>query len=316
MSSLPETLEVIDSHTGGEPTRVIVSGGPDLGHGSMLERMAVLRDQFDEIRHAVLDEPRGNEILVGALLCEPVNPACTAGVIFFNNSGYLNMCGHGTIGLAVTLGYLGRISKGLHRLETVVGEVSFDYQGGPSVVIENVPSYRYRKSVAIEVEGFGKVSGDIAWGGNWFFMVEREPEEVVPEKAKWLSEFARAVRRALEKEGVTGKNGAVIDHVEFAAPSEISGIDSRNFVFCPGLVFDRSPCGTSTSAKVACLIEDGKLKPGEIWRQQGIVGSVFEASGRIEGGRVVPQIRGEAFVSSVSTLRFHPDDPFRKGFTI
>lgn len=316
MSSLPDFLEVIDSHTGGEPTRVIVSGGPDLGKGSMHERMVVLRDEFDEIRHAVLDEPRGSQILVGALLCEPVNPACAGGVIFFNNSGYLNMCGHGTIGLAVTLGHLGRISRGKHRLETVVGEVSFDYQGGASVMIENVPSYRYRKAVSLEVEGFGRVTGDIAWGGNWFFMVEREAEEVVPERVEWLSQFARAVRRSLEKEGVTGENGAVIDHVEFAAPSETEGIDSRNFVFCPGLVFDRSPCGTSTSAKVACLIEDGKLKPGDIWRQQGIVGSVFEGSGRMEGRKVIPQIRGEAFVTGVSKLCFHPEDPFRKGFVI
>jgi len=316
MRSLPESLKVVDSHTGGEPTRVIVSGGPDLGNGSMAERMVVMRDHFDEIRHAVIDEPRGTEVLVGAMLCEPVDPDCAAGVIFFNNSGYLSMCGHGTIGLAVTLGYLGRISNGLHRLETVVGEVNFDYQGGSSVMIENVPSYCYRRSVIVDVEGYGEVKGDVAWGGNWFFMVERAPEEVVPGNVKWLSEFARATRRALEKYGVTGEGGAVIDHVEFAAPSDVPGIDSRNFVFCPGLVFDRSPCGTSTSAKVACLMQDGKLKPGEIWRQQGIVGSVFEGSGRFDGDKVIPRIRGEAFVSSEATLYFHPEDPFRSGFVL
>ena len=164
-------VQVIDSHTGGEPTRVVTSGGPDLGRGSMAERRERFRTHFDEFRSAVVDEPRGSDVLVGALLCEPVDPGCVSGVIYFNNVGVIGMCGHGTIGLAVTLAHLGRIGPGRHRLETAVGEVAFEYGGGNTVTVENVPSYRHAANVTVQVEGLGPVTGDVAWGGNWFFLV-------------------------------------------------------------------------------------------------------------------------------------------------
>src|SRR6059036_867888 len=144
-------IQTIDSHTGGEPTRVVVSGGPELGDGSVADRLAVLRRQHDAFRSAVVNEPRGSDVLVGALLCAPCDPSCAAGVIYFNNVGYIGMCGHGTIGVVITLAYLGRIERGKHRLETPVGIVSCEWKGGSEATIENVPSYRHAVGVTVQV---------------------------------------------------------------------------------------------------------------------------------------------------------------------
>jgi 4-hydroxyproline epimerase len=308
-----QRIQVIDSHTGGEPTRVVVAGGPDLGRGSMAERRERFRTHFDEFRSAVVNEPRGSDVLVGALLCEPVDPGCVAGVIFFNNVGVIGMCGHGTIGLAVTLAHLGRIGLGRHRLETAVGEVAFEYGGGNTVTVENVPSYRHAANVTVRVEGFGPVTGDVAWGGNWFFLVAEHGQELEPANVERLTDFTWRVRRALERDGVTGANGGHIDHVELFGPPRDRSADSRNFVLCPGGAYDRSPCGTGTSAKLACLYADGKLKEGQVWRQESLVGSVFEGSVRIAGGRVIPRITGSAYVNAEATLLIDPADPFRMG---
>ncbi|HZT82454.1 MAG TPA: proline racemase family protein [Gemmataceae bacterium] len=309
----PHRIQVIDSHTAGEPTRVVVAGGPDLGGGSMAERREVLRQRFDWFRSAVVNAPRGSDVLVGAVLCEPVDPSCAAGVIFFNNVGCINMCGHGTIGVAVTLAHLGRIGPGSHRLETPVGVVGFEYAGGNRVTIENVPSYRHRKGVTVEVEGAGPITGDVAWGGNWFFLVERHGQELEPANVERLTAFTWRVRRALERQGVTGAGGGVIDHIDLFGPPRDPANHSRNFVLCPGGAYDRSPCGTGTSAKLACLVADGKLKPGQVWRQESIIGSVFEGTVRVEGDRVIPRITGSAYVTAEATLLLDPNDPFRTG---
>ena len=306
------TIHVIDSHTGGEPTRVVIAGGPDLGGGSMAERRAVFRNHFDPFRSAVVNEPRGSDVLVGALLCEPVDPSCVAGVIFFNNVGYLGMCGHGTIGVAVTLAHLGRIGPGTHRLETPVGVVSFDYHGGHRVTIENVASYRHAKGVAVDVAGHGRVSGDVAWGGNWFFLVNDHGQELDLRRAGQLTDFTVRIRQALERQGIAGRDGE-IDHIELFGPPRDPRNHSRNFVLCPGKAYDRSPCGTGTSAKLACLFADGKIKEGEVWRQESILGSVFEGSVRLDGDRIIPRITGEAFINAEATLLLDPDDPFRMG---
>ena len=309
-------IQIIDSHTGGEPTRTVIAGGPDLGHGSMAERREIFRTRFDDYRSAIVNEPRGSDVIVGALLCEPVDPSCAAGVIFFNNVGMLHMCGHGTIGLAVTLAHLGRIGVGVHKLETNVGVVTFEYHGENRVTLENVPSYRYREDVPVQVPGCGTLTGDIAWGGNWFFLVKDYPEPIELARIERLSDVSRAVRRVLDQQKITGEDGGEIDHIELFGPPGDPANHSRNFVLCPGSAYDRSPCGTGTSAKLACLAADGKLAPGAIWRQESILGSVFEGSYRRAGAKIIPSITGTAFVNAEATLLLDPRDPFEMGIRV
>lgn len=316
-----QTIRVIDSHTGGEPTRLIVEGGPNLGTGDLSERLAIFRDHYDDIRSAVINEPRGSDVLVGGLLCEPTDRTCAAGIVFFNNTGYLQMCGHGTIGLIVTLAWMKRLGPGSHRIETPVGVVTATLLDEHRVSLRNVPSWRYRKAVSVDVPGFGIVTGDIAWGGNWFFLVSSHGQELQPARWKELSEFSLRIKSALERNGITGANGGLIDHIELFGPATTSLASSKNFVLCPGGAYDRSPCGTGTSAKLACLAADGKLAAGECWKQESIVGSIFE--GCWEPGSstasissdpvIIPTITGSAWVTGESQLIFQSTDPFRAG---
>ena len=309
-------IAVIDSHTGGEPTRVVVAGGPDLGTGSIAERARVFREQFDWFRSCVVNEPRGSDVLVGALLCEPADAANAAGVIFFNNVGVLGMCGHGTIGLAVTLAHRGRIQPGEHRIETPVGTVSAKLHPNGRVTVRNVPSYRYRKDVPLDVPGYGRITGDVAWGGNWFFLAADHGQEIHLRNVERLTSLTRQIGQALIADGITGENGAAIDHIELFGPPADPANHSRNFVLCPGNAYDRSPCGTGTSAKLACLFADGKLQPGNIWRQESITGSFFEGSieSTMERGMVViPNITGTAFITAETTLIVDPADPLKHG---
>lgn len=273
-----QRIRIIDSHTGGEPTRLVIGGFPDLGQGDMAERRRLLGERHDAWRAACILEPRGSDVLVGALLCAPVDPEACAGVIFFNNSGYLGMCGHGTIGLVASLAHLGRIGPGVHRIETPVGEVEATLHEDGSVSVRNVPAYRYRRQVSVEVPGIGRVSGDIAWGGNWFFLVAGHGQRIAGDNLDALTAYTVAVQQALEDQGIRGEDGGAIDHIELFADDPHA--DSRNFVLCPGKAYDRSPCGTGTSAKLACLAADGKLLPGQPWRQASVIGSQFE--GRYE----------------------------------
>lgn len=313
---LPATIEIVDSHTGGEPTRVVVSGGPDLGSGSLIERRERFRKEFDHFRSAVINEPRGSDVIVGALLCEPTDPRCVAATIFFNNASYLGMCGHGTIGLMVTLLQLGRISPGTHLLETPVGIVTTEVRDASTVSLQNVPSYRWAADVPVDVPGLGQVRGDIAWGGNWFFLVREHSEQIVFSNLPRLLEVTQRIRTALLSQSIRGPEGEVIDHVELFGPADPLKADSRNFVLCPGGAYDRSPCGTGTSAKLACLAADGKLAPGQLWRQESVIGSVFEASYEMVGEQIVPRISGQAWVSGIGQLRFDPHDPFQAGIRI
>jgi 4-hydroxyproline epimerase len=312
MSSVTR-IRAIDSHTAGEPTRLIVAGFPDLGNGSMAERLAVFREKYDQLRVATVCEPRGHDAIVGALLCEPTDPANTCGVIYFNNVGYLGMCGHGTIGLVRTLEYMGRIAPGLHKIETPVGVVEANLAADGSVSITNVPSYRYRKDVEVDVPEIGTVTGDIAYGGNWFFLINDASAKIEFSNLTDLINRTAAIRNTLQQNSITGADGAEIDHIELFGSSDIA--DSRNFVLCPGLEYDRSPCGTGTSAKLACLYADGKLAPGETWKQESIIGSVFEGKVALDGDKVIPTITGTAFVTAEIELVFAPDDPFRGGIT-
>lgn len=308
-------IRVIDSHTGGEPTRLVVAGGPDLGNGSMAERLQVLRREHDWLRRSLVNEPRGSDVMVGALLCEPVDPSNTAGVIFFNNVGYLGMCGHGTIGLMTSLAWLGEVAPGEHRIETPVGVVHATLHDRHRVSVNNVESYRAREAVSVTVPGHGTVHGDVAWGGNWFFLVADHGQHIEPHNTEALTAYAGALRIALCEAGITGDDGAEIDHIElFGPPSSTDEADSRSFVLCPGNAYDRSPCGTGTSAKLACLQASGKLEAGQVWRQQSVIGSVFEGSFELApAGRIRPTITGTAFVNGDFQLVTEPDDPFRHG---
>ncbi len=310
---LNSSVQVVDSHTAGEPTRVVVGGGPELGSEALGVRLRRFAAEHDDFRSAVVNEPRGSDVLVGALLCEPVDRSCAAGVIFFNNVGYLGMCGHGMIGLIVTLAHLSRLSLGQHRIETPVGIVNATLHNAGKVTVENVASYRHKARIPVSVPDFGIVTGDIAWGGNWFFLVEDSPCALILANRDALTEFGWAVRQALCASGITGANGEEIDHIEIFSHSHANGADSRNFVLCPGKAYDRSPCGTGTSAKLACLAADGKLAPGQVWRQQGILGTVFEGSYRMQNGLAIPSITGSAFVTAEGCLILNPEDPFRTG---
>ena len=301
-------LLAIDSHTGGEPTRVVVDGGPDLGDGSLAGRVEIFRNEYDRFRSAIVNEPRGSGVVVGALLVEPRDKNCTAGVIFFNNVDYLGMCGHGIIGLVVTLAHIGRIEPGKHSIETPVGVVTTELHAKGEVSVHNVPSYRAAKSVVVNVPGVGQVSGDVAWGGNWFFLTEEHGLPLSMNHVDALTQRARHIRQAVNAAGYP-----LVDHVELFGPSTTPGANSKNFVLCPGNAYDRSPCGTGTSAKLACLEADGKLAEGEPWVQESIIGSTFVGYYHRRDNEIMPTVRGSAFVSAESTLLIDDDDRFGWG---
>lgn len=282
-------IPIIDSHTGGEPTRVVLSG--------------ISAAELEMYRRAIICEPRGHEVIVGALLVEPRDASCAAGVIFFNNVGLLGMCGHGMIGLIATLKHLGRISAGEHRVETPVGIVTAVLDERGRVSIRNVPSYRKAKGIKA-----GGVTGDVAWGGNWFFLVADHGLDLTLKNVPQLTQASLAMREA-----VRGAGYPEVNHVELFGPPRDDANHSRNFVLCPGGEYDRSPCGTGTSAKLACLAADGKLAPGEVWRQESILGSVFEGSYQNSEGGIIPTITGEAFITAETTLILDPADPFQFG---
>ena len=303
-----QKISVLDSHTGGEPTRLVIAGGPELGNGALAERREIFRDKFGHLRSAIVNEPRGSDVVVGALLCKPCDPSCAAGVIFFNNVGVLNMCGHGTIGLVVTLAHMGRIKPGVHKIDTPVGTVTATLHEDGSVSVANVPSFRKEKNVTVTLADGRRFFGDIAWGGNWFYLVENHGLELTLANVEKLTELSSQMRAALNAAGFSE-----VDHVELFGPPAMPGANSRNFVLCPGKAYDRSPCGTGTSAKLASLFADGKLREGEMWRQESIIGSHFDGFVKIVNGEIIPTICGTAHVCAESTLLLDERDPFRYG---
>lgn len=312
----PGQVEVVDSHTEGEPTRVVIAGWPQPAGATMAERRAFLLRHQDRLRQAVVCEPRGHDAIVGALLTPPCEQGSAAGVVFFNNAGALGMCGHGLIGVVRTLEHLGRLATGGLRIDTPVGSVFAELEADGAVTIENVPAYCHAQGVALEVPGLGRVQGDVAWGGNWFFLTELQAPALELANVAALTDATTRILAALRSLGVTGRDGEAIDHVELFGPPRRSDADSRNFVLCPGLAYDRSPCGTGTSAKLAALAARGKLAPGRRWRQESITGSLFESWLEDRQGVLVPHIRGRAYVTGRATLLFDASDPFREGFTV
>lgn len=312
-ASTRRPVRVVDSHTEGEPTRVVVEGGPPVGEGPLAVRRDALRSHHDGFRRALLDEPRGVEAMVGALLGPPEEPTHTVGVVFFDRANYLGMCGHGTIGLVTTLAYLGRLRPGPAVIDTPVGPVATELRSDGAVTLWNVPSYRSRTRVPLDVPGYGQVEGDVAWGGNWFFIVDSAPADLRLRNVEPLLSFCRAARAALARAGVTGDHGEPIEHVELTGPPERAENQGRNFVLTPDGTYDRSPCGTGTSARVACLVADGRLALGVPWRQEGILGGVFEAVAEPLPVGIRPRLTGRAFVTGESNLIFQDSDPFRDG---
>lgn len=304
-----QSIEFLDSHTGGEPTRLVLRGGPDLGAGPLSDRLERFRQKFDAYRSAIVNEPRGSDVLVGALLVSPHRQDCKQGVIFFNNVGYLGMCGHGMIGVIASLAHLGLLEPGEQRVDTPVGAVTTKLHPDGGVSVRNVPAYRYRAGVAVELPGQGRVHGDIAWGGNWFFLCEDHGQDLSLDNVDCLTQLTWNLRQALKDQGLTGAGGQEIDHIELFGPPHTPETHSRNFVLCPGKAYDRSPCGTGTSAKVACLHADGKLDPGEVWCQESITGSRFEAVYEVEGDKIVPTVKGWAYVNGRGKLLLDDKDP-------
>ena len=301
-------VSVIDSHTGGEPTRIVVDGGPELKGSTVAEKLADFRERHDRFRSAVVIEPRGSDVMVGGILVQPSKSSSAAGIIFFNNVGYLGMCGHGTIGLMVTLRHLGRIGPGVHNIETPVGIVEATLHESGDVSLTNVPSWRKQKAFTADVPGIGKVTGDIAWGGNWFFLTGKNGYALSLANVEQLTDVSWRIRQAVNSQGFPE-----VDHVELFGPPTVQGAHARNFVQCPGKAYDRSPCGTGTSAKLACLAADGKLEEGQAWVQESIIGSTFTGRFRWldrDGGKVAPTISGTAFVNSEATLLLDDRDPF------
>ncbi len=301
---------LIDSHTGGEPTRVLVSGGPDLGSGPLPERLRRFRQHHDHWRRALVNEPRGNDVLVGALLCPPHQTDSDFAVIFFNNEGFLGMCGHGTIGVVATLAHLGLAKPGTHRIETPVGEVQATLHADGGVTVANVRSYRHAAQVAVQLPGVGLLHGDVAWGGNWFFLCHDHGLPVQAPHIPALTARAENLRQALAAQGITGAEGAFIDHIELLGPPQNPQHQGRSFVLCPGGAYDRSPCGTGTSAKLACLAADGALAPGQVWHQESVIGSVFAAHYKSAAGQdgVLPFIHGRAHLTLDASVLFDAHD--------
>lgn len=308
-------IEVVDSHTEGEPTRVVIDGWPEPAGRTMLERRETMRRDHDALRRAVVLEPRGHDAIVGALLTPPVRPEAMAGIVFFNDVSYLGMCGHGLIGVVRTLEFLGRIEPGHLEFDTPVGPVSAELSHDGSVTIRNVPAFLHRRDVTLAVPGFGPVTGDIAWGGNWFFLAELPNQPLELSRRAELLRITMLIRDALIAQAITGAEGGLIDHVELFGPPSVPGARSRNFVLCPGGAYDRSPCGTGTSAKMAALHGKGHLAIGEHWIQESIVGSTFTGWLEQDGEQLIPRIRGRAYVTARATLMFDATDPFRHGLT-
>ena len=309
-------MHVIDSHTGGMPTRAILDGGPDLGSGSLAARARRLASEHKEFCNSVLLEPRGQPGMVGALLVAPQDPSCETGVIYFDADAVLGMCGHGTIGLGVTLAHLGRIAVGTHRVETPAGVISLDLLDANTVRVTNIESRRVHGSISVKAEGYGTVTGDVAYGGNWFFIVDPSPIPVEAGNIRALTDLTIAIREACIAQGVTGEKGENVDHVVVQGPSESQGVHSRNFVLCPDDQYDRSPCGTGSSARLACLAAAGTLAPGEEIVQESVIGSPYRLSYQPgQNGGIIPTLTGKAHIMAEGKLIFAQNDPFRTGIT-
>ena len=303
LSNALARLSVIDSHTGGMPTRAVIDGFPELRGETAAERRDDLVRRFEHLIQAVVAGPCDNEAMVAALLVPPDSSTAAAGVIFFDKSGPIGMCGHGSIGLAHTLRALNRMEVGRHLLDTPVGSVEIECRANGAVAVSNVPSRRLESGIALQVEGVGEVTADIAYGGNTFLLV-KSPAMDLRQPREALTSITKAILAAAHRAGHTD-----VDHIELYGSPTLPHARSRNFVLCPSGAYDRSPCGTGTSAKVACLAADGDLEPGEEWVQESITGSAFSVSYQWLDRRrqlIAPTVVGEAELVAEADLLLPP----------
>lgn len=329
MLQFSHSIQAIDSHTAGEPTRVVTGGLPAIRGATMADKRAGLQRAHDHLRRALVLEPRGHDAIVLAYLLSPCRAGADLGVVFANDAGYLGMCGHGAIGVATVA-----VATGMVAAQEPVTELVLDTPAGAvacrvavdggrptSVTITNVPSFLFRQRVVVPVHGFGKVAADVAYGGNWFAFVEADQLGLMVEKNHLpvLMQAATAIREALVREGVRGRHpdrddDEIIDHVKLFAPLDGPTPGARALTLCPGAAYDRSPCGTGTSAKLAVLHAKGELATGEWFRSQSVLGTEFRArvvSTTDVGGNpaVVPEIEGSAWITGFATFVVDPDDP-------
>jgi proline racemase len=333
MLQFSQMIQAVDSHTAAEPTRVITGGLPTIRGATMAEKRDQLRQEHDSIRKSLVLEPRGHDAIVLAFLLPPTRDDADLGVVFANDAGYLGMCGHGSIGLvttAVAMGLVPAVEPVTEiALDTPVGlircRVAVEAGRPKSVTITNVPSFLYRQRVIVDVHGFGKVAADVAYGGNWFAFVEADQLGLVVEKSHLpvLMQAATAIREALVREGVRGIHPETgeeetVDHIKLFEALDGEHLGARSLTLCPGTAYDRSPCGTGTSAKLAVLHAKGELKQGEVFDSESVLGTKFMARivGETTVGKypaIVPEITGSAWITSFATFVIDPDDPCRLG---
>jgi proline racemase len=333
MLQLAQVVQAVDSHTAGEPTRIVTGGVPPVRGATMADKRAALQRDHDHLRRALVLEPRGHDAIVLAYLLPPCDPAADLGVVFANDAGYLGMCGHGAIGVAtvaVALGMVPAVEPVTEvRLDTPAGTVRCRVAvtaGRPtSVTITNVPSFLFRQRAVVDVHGFGKVAADIAYGGNWFAFVEAEQLGLAVGKVHLpvLMQAATAVREALVRDGVRGVHpdrgeSELVDHVKLFVPLDGDEPGARALTLCPGAAYDRSPCGTGTSAKLAVLHAKGELEVGQWFRSESVLGTSFRAriASTTAVGRftaVVPEVEGSAYVTALTQFVIDPNDPCRHG---
>ena len=333
MLQFAQVIQAVDSHTAGEPTRIVTGGLPPLAGASMAEKRTILQRDHDGLRRALVLEPRGHDAIVLAYLLPPCTPGAHLGVVFANDAGYLGMCGHGAIGVATVA-----VAMGMVAAVEPVTEVVLDTPAGvvpcrvavaggkvKSVTITNVPSFLFAQRVVVPVHGFGKVAADIAYGDNWFAFVEADQLGLMVEKTHLpvLMQAATAVREALVREGVRGRHpersgDEIVDHVKLFAPLAGDEPGARALTLCPGAAYDRSPCGTGTSAKLAVLHAKGELEIGAWFRSQSVLATEFRARVVRETRvgphpAIVPEVTGSAWITGFPTFVLDPEDPCRFG---
>ncbi|HUI64685.1 MAG TPA: 4-hydroxyproline epimerase [Bacteroidota bacterium] len=328
------TFFCIDAHTCGNPVRVVVGGGPTLEGGTMSERRQQFLAQYDWIRTALMFEPRGHDMMSGSILYPPISPENDAALLFIETSGCLPMCGHGTIGTAAVLIEHGLVRPhvpGTLRLEVPAGTVEAHYrlEDGRvhSVRIVNVPSFAEQMGVQVAVPGIGTLSLDVAYGGNFYGIID--PQEhyqgIDQLGVREILRLSPLIRRLVNETHtfVHPQDPTIrgLSHIQWTGTPRAKEAHGRNAVFYGEHAIDRSPCGTGTSARMAQWAAKGKLKAGDEFVHESIVGSLFR--GRVEGTTkvgtreaIIPSIEGWVRITGLNTIFVDDDDPFARGFQV
>jgi len=328
------TFTCIDGHTCGNPVRLVAGGGPLLRGSTMMERRAHFLAEYDWIRTGLMFEPRGHDVMSGSILYPPTREDCDVAILFIETSGCLPMCGHGTIGtvtMAIENGLVKPKTPGVLRLDTPAGLVTAEYRQEGDYVeevrITNVPSFLYAEGLTVECPDLGEISVDVAYGGNFYAIVEPQANyrDMADYSAGQLIAWSPVVRQRLnEKYSFEHPvNPAInrLSHMLWTGAPTHPDADARNAVFYGDKAIDRSPCGTGTSARMAQLHAKGRLKAGEDFVHESIIGSLFK--GRVEREvsvankpAIIPSIGGWARQTGFNTIFIDDRDPFAHGFVV